>query len=91
MINDGGCAVADAVNQWELGREQDILFAQRPVNFPPQFFEDFDEILRRFSWNGHAACHGRIEVMVCADKSGQDNLSGAVNRFGVRETALHFG
>ncbi len=58
VINDGGRAVADAVNQRELGREQDILFAQRPVNFPPQLFEDFDEIFRRFSWNGHAACHG---------------------------------
>ncbi len=28
--------------------------------------------------------------MVCADESGQDNLSGAVNRFGIRESAFHF-
>ena len=35
MINYRSCAVTDAVNQWELGRQQDILFAQGTIHLPP--------------------------------------------------------
>src|SRR5512135_282750 len=50
MVDHGGGAIADALDERDLRREQDILVAERHIELPPQAFEDLHEIRGGLSW-----------------------------------------
>ena len=89
MINYRCCAISNALNQRNLCRQRNVFLRKRAVDLPPEPFEDLNKIGGWFARNGHPACHGGIEVMVCTEEARQNNLPGTINAFSVWEKFLH--
>ncbi|MBV6466300.1 MAG: hypothetical protein PGMFKBFP_01607 [Anaerolineales bacterium] len=89
MVNDGRRPVADALDQRDLRREQDVVADDGAVHFPPQAFEDFHEVGGGFARDRHAARQRGIKMMVRADEAWQNDFVRAVHRLGVGIFLFH--
>ena len=71
-------AVLDGIHQADQRAVAHVHIEQRPIQPPPQPFQDVGEILGGRAGNGHAARKGAVEVGVGADVAGHDQLAAGV-------------
>lgn len=79
VVEDGGCAVANAVDHGDGGAERDIVEGEDFVEAPPEAFEDFDEVAGGSIFERHSAGEGAVEVHVGVDEAGHDESATSIN------------
>ena len=68
MIEHSGYAVAQTPGKRPASRQANLVECQGPVEFPPQVFQALNKAGGRI--NRHTGCKGGIEMVMCADESG---------------------
>jgi len=79
VVEDGGGAVADALDERDQRARPDVLARERAIEPPPEPLEDLAEAQRGRPGRREAARHRAVEVVVRADEAGQHDLPARVD------------
>ena len=90
VVEDGGRAALDAVDERDQRTVIDIVKGERAVQAPPEALEDLGEVARGCVLEGHAAGEGGVQVHVRVDEAGHDEAAAGVEKAGARVAAAQF-
>ncbi len=82
MVYQGRCAVFDCIHEGYEGGIADGFRIERPVERPPQLFQDLREVPWCRTRDGQAAGKRSIKMRVRANISGHDVLALGIQRSG---------
>jgi len=82
MIEDGGDAVADAIDHADHGAGVGVIEGEDFIEAPPEAFENLQEGFGRVSFEGHASGEGAVEMEMGVDEAGHDEAATGIDRLG---------
>ena len=88
VIENGGHAVPDAVEDRGVGAGLRAVERQVPVDVPPGAVEDLEEIRGIIALDGKASCQAGVDVGMGVDEAGHDHPALRVHELRVRVCGL---